>query len=174
MLFSSCFAAMMDSRPVYCIWMFYCTWFSYCCVCKGLGVSWQTVWSLKIGAELLEPQSINNCNWFLIPTDHPQCVGLIQSYKLAVPTKIDFKLLLEREGAQNVLNRKGETRQWNLRIIFGLIGWMCASQVASLHTTEISLLKMQKVYRAAQCNKCLGKKTCSSIFKQANKLLCCI
>ena len=34
-------------------------------------------------SELLEPQSINGSNWFLIPTDHPRCVWLIEPWKLA-------------------------------------------------------------------------------------------
>lgn len=153
MFFSCCSTALMHTRPVHCVRMFYCTLFSYCPVCNGLGVSRQTVWSLEIGSELSEPQSINNCDWFLIPTDHPQCVWLIQSYKLAVPSEIDLKLLLVREGAQ--------TMSWTEKVRLGIGTWAlfldwlgeCTICVAALHITEISLLKkMQKVYRAAQCN----------------------
>lgn len=145
MLFSCCFAARIHSRAVLCKWMFYCTLFPYRRVCNGPGVSRQTVWSLEIGAELSEPQSINNCNWFLIPTDHPQCVWLIQSYKLAVPSEIDLELLLEREGAQNVPNRKvrlGSESGAVFRTYWVNVSFFF---VAAFHIILISFLKkMQK------------------------------
>lgn len=161
------------SRQVLCKWMFYCTLFLYCRVCNGPGVSRQTVWSLEIGAELLEPQSINNYNWFLIPTDHPQCVWLIQSYKLAVPSEIDLKLLLVREGAQNVLNGKGETRQWNLSIILDLLGecklfvWLPCTSLKSHCWKNAKSVQGCLMW-------CLDKDMCRSVFKQENKPFSCI
>lgn len=54
----------------------------------------------KDWSKLLELQSINSCNWFLIPTDHPQCVWLIQPYKLATPLQDQSHLVSVCEDAQ--------------------------------------------------------------------------
>ncbi len=97
-----CSVPIMQGRCFHCIWMFYCTIFMWCRVdfCNGLGVSRQAVWSSKIGLNCWSPQSINSSNWFFIPTDHPQCLWLIQPYELAAPSQDWSQLLSVRAGAQ--------------------------------------------------------------------------
>lgn len=84
------------------VWIVY--WFfiaqSFCGVTLTSVMDWVCCLIFKDGPELEEPQSINSCNWFLIPTDHPQCVWLIQPYELAAPSQDRSQLLSTHEGAQ--------------------------------------------------------------------------
>lgn len=150
------FPCRLHSRPVHRTRMFSCTLFLY--RLHWLGVSRRTLWSSEIGWELLEPHSINNCDWFLIPSDHPQCVWLIQSYKLAVPSEVDLKLLL--------VQRQKRPGDGTWALFFGLIGWMYALITGGK--------KMQKKKCTGLLNVIHVLTRSRSIFEQENKPLCCI
>ena len=122
-----CSVPLMQGRCLHCIWMFYCTVFMWCGVdsCNGLGVSQQGGWYLQIGSGLLEPQSINSSDGFLIPTDHPQCVRLIQPHKLAAPSQDRSRAAVDVRRCTNIGGRKkrDEKKQQRRRITL-LFDWL--------------------------------------------------